>query len=38
MHLDQKFTPDEAKFVMDIVGGFMRKVVSRMDEAGQPLA
>jgi hypothetical protein len=38
MHLDQKYMPDEAKHVMDVVKGFMRKLASRMDEDGKPLA
>jgi hypothetical protein len=38
MHLDQKYTPDEAGHVMDIVKGFMKKLASRMDEDGRPLA
>jgi hypothetical protein len=38
MHLDQKYTPEEARHVFEMVGGFMRKVSSRMDENGMPLA
>jgi hypothetical protein len=38
MHLDQKYTPDEAHHIMEIVKGFMKKIASRMDEDGQPLA
>jgi hypothetical protein len=37
MHLDQKYTPDEALHVMDVVRGFMKKLASRMDEDGKPL-
>jgi hypothetical protein len=38
MHLDQKYTPDEAIHVMEVVKGFMKKLASRMDEDGKPLA
>jgi hypothetical protein len=38
MHLDQKYTLEEARHVFEVVGGFMRKIASRMDEQGQPLA
>jgi len=38
MHLDQKYTPEEAKHIFELVGGFMRKLSSRMDEDGRPLA
>jgi hypothetical protein len=36
MHLDQKYTPEEARHIFDVVGGFMRKLASRMDEDGEP--
>jgi hypothetical protein len=38
MHLDQKYTGEEARHIFEVVGGFMRKVASRMDENGLPLA
>lgn len=38
MHLDQKYTPEEAKYIFEMVGGFMKKISSRMDENGLPLA
>ena len=38
MHLDQKYTLEEARHIFEIVGGFMRKLASRMDENGLPLA
>lgn len=38
MHLDYKYSHDEAKHVFDVVGGFMRRVASRMDEDGEPRA
>lgn len=38
MHLDQKYTLDEAHHIMEIVKGFMKKIALRMDEDGQPLA
>jgi hypothetical protein len=36
MHLDQIYTSEDAKHIFDIVGGFMRKIASRMDEDGSP--
>ncbi|MGB8901471.1 MAG: hypothetical protein WCC90_20505 [Methylocella sp.] len=38
MHLDQVYTPEDARHIFEIVGGFMRKLASRMDEDGLPLA
>lgn len=38
MHLDQKYTDGEAKHLMDVIGGFMNRLASRMDESGLPLA
>lgn len=38
MHLDQKYTTEEAQHVLDMVGGFMRKLASRCDEMGEPKA
>jgi hypothetical protein len=38
MHLDQKYTPDEAMHVMHVVMGFMRKLAFRMDENGEQKA
>jgi hypothetical protein len=38
MHFDQKYTEDEAKHVFEMVSGVMRKIASRMDENGLPLA
>jgi hypothetical protein len=38
MHLDQKYTPDEAKDIFAGVGAFMKKLASRMNEDGKPLA
>jgi hypothetical protein len=38
MHLDQKYTQEEAQHIYDTVRGFMARVASRMDEDGQPLA
>lgn len=38
MHLDQKYTDDEARHIFDLVKGFMLKLASRMDENGLPLA
>jgi hypothetical protein len=38
MHLDQKYTEEEAKHIFDVVRGFMAKLASRMDENGLPKA
>jgi hypothetical protein len=38
MHLDQKYTMDEALHVFEVVRGFMRKIASRCDENGDPKA
>lgn len=38
MHLDQKYTEEEARHIMEMVKGFMRKIASRMDENGDPKA
>lgn len=38
MHLDQKYTPQEAQHVFDVVRGFMSRLASRMDENGDPRA
>ena len=38
MHLDQKYTPDEAKLIMELAKGFMQKIASRLDEDGLPFA
>jgi hypothetical protein len=38
MHLDQKYTLDEARNIFETVKGFMQKIASRMDEDGKPLA
>jgi hypothetical protein len=36
MHLDQVYTSEDAKHILDIVGGLLRKIASRMDEEGNP--
>jgi hypothetical protein len=36
MHLEQKYTPDEARHILGMVEGFMKKLASRMDENGEP--
>jgi hypothetical protein len=36
MHLDHKYTEEEAKHIFDVVGGLMRRVASRCDEDGNP--
>jgi hypothetical protein len=38
MHMDEKYTPDDAERIYTTVRGFMSKVADRMDELGQPLA
>jgi hypothetical protein len=38
MHLDHKYTEDEAKHIFEIVKGFMRKLAERCDENGNPKA
>lgn len=38
MHLDQKYTPDEARHIFEVVKGFMIKLSDRMDENGEPKA
>jgi HEPN domain-containing protein len=35
MHLDQKYTEEEARHIFESVGMFMKKVSSRMDENGE---
>ncbi len=38
MHVENKYTDDEAEHIFGAVHGFMRKLASRLDEQGQPLA
>lgn len=38
MHVESKYTADEAEHIFIAVKGFMRKVATRMDEEGMPLA
>ena len=38
MHLDSVYTLEDAKHVVELVKGFMKKIASRMDENGLPLA
>lgn len=38
MHLDKRYDMQEAQDIKMLVSAFMRKVASRMDERGQPLA
>lgn len=38
MHLDEKYTLEEAKHIFEVVKGFMQKLAVRMDENGLPLA
>jgi len=38
MHLDQKYTQEEALHLFEIVKGFITKLANRMDENGLPLA
>lgn len=38
MHVENKYTADEAEHILMAVHGFMKKLASRMDEQGLPLA
>lgn len=38
MHIENKYTEEEAANIFNAVKGFMQKLSSRMDEQGQPLA
>jgi hypothetical protein len=38
MHLDQKYTLEEARHIFEMVTGFMKKLASRCDEDGNPKA
>jgi hypothetical protein len=38
MHVENKYIPEEAEHILAAVRGFMRKLASRLDERGQPLA
>lgn len=38
MHVENKYTPDEAEHIFAVVKGFMTKIAFRMDENGQPSA
>jgi hypothetical protein len=38
MHVENKYTEDEAEHIFVAVRGFMKKLSSRMDEDGKPLA
>ena len=38
MHLDNTYTEEDARHIFDMVKGVMKKIASRMDEAGLPLA
>ncbi len=38
MHVENKYTPEEAEHIFVAVRGFMKKLSSRMDEGGKPLA
>jgi hypothetical protein len=38
MHVENKYTDDEAEHIFISVKGFMKKLASRMDEDGKPLA
>jgi DNA topoisomerase IA len=36
MHVENKYTEEEARRIYDAVRGFMMKLASRMDEQGMP--
>lgn len=38
MHVETIYTEEEAKAIYELTKGFMKKIASRMDENGQPLA
>jgi hypothetical protein len=38
MHVEKKYTKDEAEHIFVAVKGFMKKLASRCDEDGLPLA
>ncbi len=38
MHVEKKYTPEEANHIFGAVRGFMRKLASRVDEDGKPNA
>jgi hypothetical protein len=38
MRLETKYTPDEAEHIFSAVKGFCKKLASRIDEEGLPLA
>ena len=38
MHVESKYTDDEAEHILMAVRGFMKKLASRCDEEGNPKA
>jgi hypothetical protein len=38
MHVENKYSPEEAEYIFAVVKGFVKNVASRMDENGLPLA
>lgn len=38
MHIENKYTDDEAEHIFVAIKGFMKKLASRMDEGGLPVA
>jgi hypothetical protein len=38
MHVEKKYTDDEAEHILALVKGFMKKLASRCDENGHPFA
>jgi hypothetical protein len=38
MHIEKKYTDDEAEHIFVAVKGFMKKLASRCDEMGEPKA
>jgi hypothetical protein len=38
MHVENKYTEEEAEHILGLVRGFMKKLASRMGEDGRPLA
>ena len=36
MHLEEKYTEEEARSLLEIVRGYLQSVAARMDEDGNP--
>lgn len=38
MHVENKYSEEEAEHIFGAIRGFMRRLASRLDEKGQPIA